>query len=84
MILICTMYERHYIDECAENTEVINDYIQTKLCVFNVDKMWGTYSITGRHMSIFYTQLNIAGINSYIVMKGISPADTCNVVRIYL
>ncbi|XP_071053651.1 piggyBac transposable element-derived protein 4-like [Onthophagus taurus] len=71
VILLSTMYDLPEVDEESHKPEIILSYNQTKGAVDTVDKMCAAYSIsrvTRRWpLALFFTLLNIAGINSQIL-----------------
>lgn len=74
VLLLSTMhFENDTIDEQTGKPEIILDYNRTKGGVDTVDKMCEAYNCaraTRRWpMVIFYSCLNIAGINSFVIYK---------------
>nr|XP_022907230.1 piggyBac transposable element-derived protein 4-like [Onthophagus taurus] len=71
VILLSTMHDLPEVDEESHKPEIILSYNQTKGAVDTVDKMCAAYSIsrvTRRWpLALFFTLLNIAGINSQIL-----------------
>lgn len=65
------MHDDAQINEQIGKPEIIMDYNATKGGVDTVDKMCETYNCARRTnrwpMVIFYSLMNVAGINSYII-----------------
>lgn len=77
VLLLSTLHNDGKIDEStgeAKKTEVITFYNSTKGGVDVVDEMCATYNCARNTrrwpMVIFYSMLNVAGINSYVVYFG--------------
>lgn len=77
VIVISSMHDDDQIDEKTNKPEIILDYNRTKGGVDVVDKLCASYTCaraTRRWpMVIFYTCLNIAGVNSQIIFSFNSP-----------
>lgn len=76
VLLLSTMHHDSRIDLTTGEKlkpEIVTFYNETKSGVDAVDKLCATYSVsrnTNRWpMAVFYTLLNIAGINAYVVYK---------------
>ncbi|XP_055838818.1 piggyBac transposable element-derived protein 4-like [Episyrphus balteatus] len=71
VLLVSSMHDNQEINEETGKPEMIMDYNATKGGVDTVDKMCATYNVargTNRWpMVIFYSLMNVAGINSYVI-----------------
>lgn len=69
--LASSMHFDDAVNVCSQKLEIIEYYNQTKSGVDTVDQMVGTYNVARNTrrwpMIIFYTVLNIAGINAQII-----------------
>lgn len=85
VILLSTMHDDASIDKETGKPCVIQDYNQTKCGVDVVDQLGGNYTVSRKTyrwpMSIFYALLNIAGINSQIILA--SAPNTASLKRRY-
>ena len=84
VILISSMHDDGGIDECTgdkKKPEIISYYNQHKIGVDMVDKMCSAYDVqrgTRRwSMVVFFSMLNIAGINSQIIYIGNKNEQIC-------
>lgn len=88
VILLSTMHDTSNIDKDTGKPEIILDYNSTKGGVDTVDKMCATYSvsrITRRWpCAVFYSLMNIAGINAQILYMLSKPAENPPIRRIFL
>jgi len=88
VILLSTMHYDSKIDVETRKPEIIMDYNSTKGGVDTVDKMCAAYSvsrITKRWpLVIFYSLMNIAGINAQILYSYSELNDAPNVRRLFL
>lgn len=82
VLLVSSMHDGAKIDEETGKPEIIMDYNATKGGVDMVDKMCETYNVargTNRWpMVIFYSLMNVAGINSYIIYTQNNPSIKTN------
>lgn len=71
------MHDNGIIDENTQKPEIIMVYNASKGGVGTVDKMCETYNVargTNRWpMVIFYSVMNVAGINSYVIYVHNNP-----------
>lgn len=88
VILLSTMHDNNEIDEETQKPEIILHYNRTKCGVDTVDQKCSSYTtqrITRRWpLAIFFRILDIAGINSEIIINSNRPADTPPRRRKYL
>jgi Transposase IS4 len=88
VILLSTMHYDSKIDVGTRKPEIIMDYNYTKGGVDTVDKMCAAYSvsrITKRWpLVIFYTMMNIAGINAQVLYSYSKHNNTPKVRRLFL
>ncbi|XP_060846028.1 piggyBac transposable element-derived protein 4-like [Rhopalosiphum padi] len=88
VILLSTMHDKGSLDNFTKKPEIIMDYNSTKGGVDTVDKMCATYTvsrITKRWPCvIFYSLMNIAGINAQVLYAFSKPNDAPNRRRIFL
>lgn len=88
VILLSTMHDEAHIDASSNKPEIIMDYNATKGGVDTVDKLCATYSvkrITRRWpCAIFFSLLNIAGINAQVLYMLTNPDDKAPCRRIFL
>lgn len=81
-LLVSSMHAGVEINEITGKPEMIMDYNMTKGGVDTVDKMCETYNVargTNRWpMVIFYSLMNIAGINSFIIYMQNNPSTQIN------
>ncbi|GBP79127.1 PiggyBac transposable element-derived protein 4 [Eumeta japonica] len=77
VLLVSSMHDDAQINEDTGKPEIIMDYIRTKGGVDSVDKMCETYNVargTNRWpMVIFYSLMNVAGINTFIIYLQNNP-----------
>lgn len=73
VLLLSTMHNDDALDELTGKPEMIMTYNETKGGVDVVDKMCEAYNCTRGSrrwpMTVFYTAMNIAGINSFVIYK---------------
>lgn len=88
VIILSTLYDDDEIDPTSRKPELILDYNSTKEGVDTVDKMCALYSvscITKRWpCAVFFSVLNIAGINAQILLKFACPSAAPKHRRIFL
>ena len=88
VILLSTLHDDDEMDHDTRKPQVILDYNETKGGVDKVDKMCAAYSvsrITKRWPCVvFYTLMNIAGINAQILYKFACPEKDPKHRRIFL
>lgn len=77
VLLVSSMHDDAQINEDTGKPEIIMDYNRTKGGVDTVDKMCETYNVargTNRWpMVIFYSLMNVAGINTFIIYLQNNP-----------
>ncbi|XP_022182080.1 uncharacterized protein LOC111041934 [Myzus persicae] len=82
VLLLSTMHHDNAIDSNLNKPEIITFYNMTKGGVDVVDELKGNYSVAriSRRwpLTIFYSLLNIAGINSQLIYKA---NNNCNINR---
>jgi len=80
VVLLSTMHQDQKIDEETNKPDMILNYNLTKGGVDTLDQLCANYSVSRRTrrwpMAIFSTILNVAGVNSAIVLQCNSKNDT--------
>ena len=88
VILLSTLHDDDEIDPDTKKPQLILDYNETKGGVDTVDKMCAAYSvsrITKRWPCVvFYTLMNIGGINAFVLCKFASPEKAPKHRRVFL
>lgn len=87
VILISTMHSDISIDQESNKPEVIHFYNSTKGGIDTVDQLCNSYSVSRRTsrwpLAIFFSLLNIAGINTQIIYNAYNP-DSPQTRRVFL
>ncbi|KAJ8932105.1 hypothetical protein NQ318_022242 [Aromia moschata] len=88
VILLSTLHDSDDIDPDSRKPQIILDYNATKGGVDTVDKMCAAYSVSRIikrwPLVIFYSAMNIAGINAQILYKSARPTKTPERRRFFL
>ncbi|XP_035213765.1 uncharacterized protein LOC118204892 [Stegodyphus dumicola] len=87
-VVLSTMHDDASIDTTTNKAEIIMDYNATKGGVDTINKLCATYSvsrITRRWpCAIFFSLLNITGINAQVLHMPGKPANTAPCRRMFL
>ncbi|XP_050502395.1 piggyBac transposable element-derived protein 4 isoform X4 [Diabrotica virgifera virgifera] len=88
VILLSTLHDDNKMDPDTKKPQAILDYNETKGGVDIVDKMCAAYSVSRKTRRwpcvIFYTLINIGGINAQILHKLACPAEAPKYRRVFL
>lgn len=88
VLLISSMHDDDEIDETTQKPMMIIDYNKTKIGVDMVDQLSSNYNVARNTrrwpMVVFYTLLNVTGINSFIIFKCNQEEDKSYVRRKFL
>lgn len=81
VLLVSSVHHDDKIDSASGKPEIILDYNQTKGGVDTVDRLCSNYDVARNTrrwpMVIFYSILNVAAINSFVVYNSNTPNNNC-------